>query len=237
MSAVAGYMRCSGKGQIAGDTFDRQYDSIRNCAQDKNFEVDKFFREEAVAGKTDAEDRPAFQEMVAWMMSEGCRTAIVESLDRLAREYRVQEQLIIYLASKGLSLIAANTGENITDAMMGDPMRRALVQVQGIFAELDKNLLIAKLQKARQRKRDKGERVEGRKPYGFHPHEVEVLARMKLMSAEHYTWTAIANELNEAGMMPRKGSKWFPATVGRILRRATGYVPRGDMNHIVPLPY
>jgi DNA invertase Pin-like site-specific DNA recombinase len=78
--------------------------------------------------------------MVSEIMKDGVDTILVESLDRLAREYRIQEQLLIYLASKGINLISANTGENVTKAISEDPMKKALIQIQGVFAELDKSL-------------------------------------------------------------------------------------------------
>ena len=72
---------------------------------------------------------------------------------------------MIYLASKGITLIAANTGENVTEAITSDPMRKAMVQMQGVFAELDKSMLVKKLRKARDRKRQETGRCEGPKPF------------------------------------------------------------------------
>ena len=167
LTPAVAYLRVSGGGQLSGDGFTRQSSACVLCAAQQGYEITAEYYEEAVPGKTDMEGRPAFQEMVASLLGNGCRVIIVEGLDRLAREYRIQEQLIIYLASKGLTLISANTGENVTEAMMGDPMRRALVQIQGIFAELDKNMIVAKLAKARKRKRENGGKCEGRKPYGL----------------------------------------------------------------------
>lgn len=219
MKAVA-YMRCSGLGQTSGDTWDRQSESIRAFAG-TNYSIEREYREEGVSGKTEHEDRPAFKEMVSDLLSNGCRTIIVESLDRLSREYRIQEQLLIYLASKGISLISANTGENVTDAMMGDPMRRALVQIQGIFAELDKNMTVAKLAKSRKRIRDKGQRCEGAKPFGHHPDKPDEKQTLQLMLSlsKHYSAAWIALELNSRGIKPRSGVKWHVNSVARILAR------------------
>ena len=44
-------------------------------------------------------------------------------------------------------------------------MKKALVQIQGVFAELEKSLLVKKLRAARERKRDKTGKCEGRKSY------------------------------------------------------------------------
>lgn len=218
MTAACAYMRCSGKAQVFGDTWDRQRDTIKACALAKGYSLDYEFREEAIPGKSDEESRPAFQEMIATLLGNGCKTIIVESLDRLAREYRIQEQLIIYIASKGLSLISANTGENITEAMMGDPMRRALVQIQGVLAELDKNMIVAKLRKARQRKRTNGERCEGRKPFGTLPGEQETL-RLILEKREMFNTDGIAQMLNVFGHKTRSGRPWRGSVIRKILAR------------------
>ena len=47
-------------------------------------------------GNTEMDARPAFMNMLADLLSNGCRTIIVERLDRLAREFRVQEELLLY---------------------------------------------------------------------------------------------------------------------------------------------
>lgn len=219
MNPAVAYMRCSGKASLFGDTWDRQIETIQRCASTKGYTMEREFREEAVPGKMDEEHRPAFQEMIATLLGNGCRTIIVESLDRLAREYRVQEQLIIYIASKGLTLISANTGENITEAMMGDPMRRALVQIQGIFAELDKNMIVAKLRKARTRMRNAGERCEGRKPYGTRPGEKDILTRIIQLRLAGQRSDEIAILLNQSGVPTRYGKRWHGGTVSKILSR------------------
>jgi DNA invertase Pin-like site-specific DNA recombinase len=177
------------------------------------------YREEAVPGKLDEESRPAFQRMISDLLGNGCRTIVIEGMSRLAREYRTQEHLIIYIASKGITLISADTGEDITAAMMGDPMRRALVQIQGIFSELDKNLLVAKLRKARVRQKELTGRSEGRKPFGDKPGEKEILDRMIAMKETGYNPERIAQVLNMQGVPTRYGKPWKAPTIAKILAR------------------
>jgi DNA invertase Pin-like site-specific DNA recombinase len=205
------YTRVSGQSQVAGDGHPRQEDSVRSFAYPHDFEMVEWFNEDAVSGKSEIEDRPKFQEMIAFCLAGECKTIVVEALDRLAREYRVQEQLLIYIASKGLSLIAANTGENVTEA---------LVQIQGILAELDKNLIVSKLMKARKRMRENGERCEGQKPYGSRPGEEEVITVI-LEARSRNGWTAkeIAIGLNLNGLSTRHGKPWTSTQVRRILAR------------------
>lgn len=217
-SAVA-YMRCSGASQVDRDSFPRQTNAIASCCRSKELELIREYREEAVPGKLDEESRPAFQQMISDLLSNGCRTIVVENMSRLAREYRTQEHLIIYIASKGLALISADTGEDITAAMMGDPMRRALVQIQGIFSELDKNLLVAKLKKARERQKASTGRSEGAKPYGMKDGEEETVHTMRSLRASGLSCDLIAEALNTNGIPARRGGKWLGCTISRILKR------------------
>jgi len=222
MTPAVAYYRVSGKSQIDGDGFHRQADAVKKFSLSFGFEIIHEFQEQAVPGKLDQDSRPAFQEMVSSLLGNGCRTIIVESMDRFARELRTQEQLIVYLASKGLSLISANTGENITEAMMGDPMRRALVQMQGVFAELEKNMIISKLKKARSRKKETGGHSEGRYAYGQHPAFIEeetTLNIMKNWRSSDWSFQEITERLNALNYKTRYGKPWSIGTVAKILNR------------------
>ncbi len=227
MTKAVGYCRVSGPSQLGRekDGFPRQMEAIEGCARLKGFTLEKHYLEKAVPGKLDEEHRPAFQEMVAALLSNGCRTIIIEGMHRLAREFRTQEQLIIYLASKGLTLIAADTGEDITAAMMGDPMRKALVQMQGIFAELEKNLLVAKLAKARQHRKERTGKGQGRHAFGEKPSEAQTLEQIAEWAATGSTTQRIATDLNSLNHKTRSGKPWRATVVAKIIHRlkAAGY--------------
>jgi len=147
----------------------------------------------------------------------------------LAREYRVQENIIIYLASKKIDLISANTGENITEAIASDPMRKALVQVQGIFSELDKSMHVTKLRKAREKIRQEEGRCEGAKPYGSMEGETEILKYIKRLRRKpknscrkRRTYQSIADHLNSKGLKPRRGEAWTSSLVYNVLKPNNG---------------
>lgn len=220
------YLRVSGNAQLDGGGFDRQLDTCTALASSKAFTIARTFEEKAIPGWKDEDERPAFQAMVAYMLDSGTKILIVEGLDRLARSYRVQEQLILYLAAKGLELYAANTGENITQAVMGDPMKKALVQIQGVFAELDKSMIVAKLKKGRQRTKEKLGRCEGQKPFGHYPGEGLILASILTNREFGMTCQAIADTLNSRRLPTRKGGIWHSAVIAAIVRRESTTVLR-----------
>ena len=220
MKAFA-YLRVSGKGQIEGDGFVRQEQAIRNFAKAHGFEIAGLFKE-GVSGTMDEADRPAFKEMLAEMLRDGVGTVIVEGMDRLAREYRIQESLLIFLASKGIELISARTEENVTKCIQDDPMKKALVQVQGIFSELEKSLLVRKLHVARMRKKASEGKCEGRKSYKeIAPQILGEISRMrrKRKGLKPLPFERIASALNERGYVNQSGSSFNGNSVRALWHR------------------
>ena len=234
MIEAVGYLRWSGLSQGDGDSFDRQKEDIESFAAKNGYRVIRYYIDDGVTGKADENSRPAFQEMVSDLLGNGCRVIIVERLQRLARLLRIQEQLVIYLASKELTLFSADTGENITEAIKGDAMKWALVQMQGVFNELDRRLLVEKLAKARKRIKTQGRRpgqkgystdfilntnAEGRKPMGQKPGESIIVDRMFALKASGLNYKQVADALNSEGHKTRYGKQWSTSGVHKILTR------------------
>jgi len=219
------YLRVSGVGQVTGTGLDRQLEEIRAWASKHGYEIGGVYREEGVSGATDEGARPAFREMVAAILRNGVRTVVVEGLDRLAREYRIQEALLVYLASKGITLISARTEEDVTAAVMGDPMRRALVQMQGVFSELEKSLLVRKLRVAREQVRSERGKCEGQRGYAeIDPDLVKRIRRLRRLphkgAARKRTWREIAEILNAEGRSTKRGGPFTASNVAGIHARA-----------------
>jgi site-specific DNA recombinase len=208
-----GYLRVSSDGQIEGDGFPRQKAAITKWAAEHGVRIVRWFCEEGVSGTTDGADRPAFQEMLVALLSNGVRTVLIERLDRIARDIVVQESILKELNRKGFELVSVNE----PDLCSADPYRSAMRQMLGVFAELDRKTIVLKLRAARQRKKQQTGRCEGRLPYGSYPAEVETLARLKSMHVQGSTYEAIAAALNSDSVKTRSGGLWYPATVRRIL--------------------
>lgn len=217
------YMRVSGLSQIDGYGFDRQEETCRAYAEKAGYEIVKVFREEGVSGTTEEADRPAFQDMMTMLLRNGVTTIIIESMDRLARELHIQGAFLTYLASKDVDLISARTEENVTQAAREDPLKKALIQIQGVFAELEKNQLVRRLRKGRERARAEGIR-EGRKPYGETPEERAVIRRVKALRRNRkgrpgHTLQEIADILNAEDIPTKTGGKWTTSQISRLTKR------------------
>lgn len=124
---------------------------------------------------------------------------------------------MIYLASKGITLINAATEEDVTEAVTSDPMKKALVAMQGIFAELEKNLLVKKLKMARDRKKALTGKCEGAPSY--EEAMPGITDFIKQCRGEGMTFPAIAERLNGNEVATAKGRKWTGQLVQNVLRK------------------
>lgn len=217
---VFAYLRVSSKGQVRGHGFERQTETISEFAEENGYFVKETFRD-AFTG-TEA-DRPEFNRMVATILGNGVRTILVESLDRLARDVMVQSLLLAKLAQHGVTLVNCVTGEDVTASMSEDPMRKALIQIQSVFSELEKSRLVGKLRKAREAKKAQNGKCEGRKAFGEKAGEEETIAFMRFLrrksSGKQMSFARIAEELNGKNVPTRTGAPWQTTTVQNILKR------------------
>ena len=86
---------------------------------------------------------------------------VVADASRLSRELSCQMALLAKFNQLGIECIDASSGRSLTDS--DDPMMEALTQMQGVFAQLEKRTLVAKLKSGRDAKsRELGRRCEGR---------------------------------------------------------------------------
>jgi DNA invertase Pin-like site-specific DNA recombinase len=217
---AVGYCRVSSIGQRkTGTGLNRQEETIRAYAKQAGYKLLTIYKESFTGTEN---DRPVFEKMIVDLLDNGCRVIICECLDRLARDLSVQLQIIALLANKGMTLINAMTGQDCTNPT--DPMTLAMIQVQGAFAQLDKNLLIRKLKKGRQAKKEKTGSCEGKKPYGYYQGESEILERIKQLHRKtkyekRLGPYEIATILNKENLPNRKGTPWHGATIRGIIER------------------
>ncbi|MFC1762668.1 recombinase family protein, partial [Planctomycetota bacterium] len=145
------------------------------------------------------------------------------------RRSMVSEQLLALLIRKDIAMISAMTGQCVTADVQdeNDPWKKFVIQLQTNFAELDKRLLVRKLRMAREAKKLKTGRCEGRKPYyGYYPGEEDVIKRIRQLARkphgqERLGCRAIARKLNKEGIRTRSGVPWSSTQVKSILGRKT----------------
>ncbi len=209
VTEAVGYLRVSGKDQITGDGFPRQRAAIAAYAKANGIKVVRYFEEKGVSGATEWDSRPAWVDMCASL--NGVRTIIIERLDRLARDYGIQEWVIRDLRKRGVTLLSTAEPDLASD----DPTRVLFRQILGSISQYDKTMIVLKLRGARHRMKAREGRCEGRKPYGDREGERAVIERMKELR-ETVTLAEVAGVLNAEGYPTRRGGPWIAATVSKM---------------------
>jgi DNA invertase Pin-like site-specific DNA recombinase len=218
------YLRCSGLGQVGGDTWDRQQAAISKYAKAHGLQVVDEFRDAGISGTKDLENRPGLAALLDRVESNGVRVILVETSSRLARDLLVSEVILRQLADAGCTVIAADSGTDLT-ADTDDPTRRLIRQVLGAVDEFDRRVTVLKLRAARDRKsRKAGRRIEGRKPFGSRPGEAQAMARIRELHRKPHgrdrrSLQDICDTLNQEGVATRTGKPWTKQVLHRIVSR------------------
>jgi len=215
-----GYLRVSGKGQIEGDGFERQKDTIARYAKANQIQVVQEFRDEGISGSKDALDRPGLTDLFVALKANGVRLVIVENATRVARDLMVSEIILAEFRNLGVKVVSADGGVDLT---LGndDPTGKLVRQILSAVSEWEKCLIVQKLRASRLRIRRSGQRCEGRKAYGVTPEEQKVIEKIVVWRKERKSYAEIASGLNAEGIPTRMGSEtnWHPTQVQRIISR------------------
>lgn len=222
MTPVFGYIRVSTTKQLDGEGPARQQEQIaRYCAQRGLF-VQRWFTDD-VTGTSSAADRRQFCEMISLMGDATTKTIVVESADRLARDLIVSELAIQEARSRGFKILEARSDTDLTDS--SDPTRVVIRQVLGALAEWNKSTMVLRLRDARERKRARGERCEGRKPFASRSeYDAETWALMTGWRRAGWSFGQIQRELNKQGRRTPQGKThaagnyyWYRSSVAKML--------------------
>jgi len=227
MEKVFAYLRVSDPSQIKGDGFTRQEKAIRDYAKSNKLAIHSVFKEEGVSGTL--EHRPALAEMLVSLEQNGhgVKTIVIEKLDRLARDYMIQEFIIRDFQKQGFNIISTMEGKDLCG---DDPTRKLIRTIMGAFAEYDKTMIVAKLRASRERIKLKTGKCEGRKGYNETEQGRAILERINDLrrspeNGKRLTWQQIADQLNMEGVLTMDGKIW---SLFRVQQTAIPYI--ADVN-------
>src|SRR5262245_48052602 len=131
---LVAYLRVSSNGQLDGYGFASQRADIRVWARARGHRL-VAEHTDAVTGTLDAPDRPGLSDAIRLVRRPPQADGIVVArLDRLARQLSTQEAILALVWRDGGRVFTADTGEVLRDDP-DDPMRTAMRQMAGVFAE------------------------------------------------------------------------------------------------------
>ncbi|WP_116951459.1 recombinase family protein [Jiangella endophytica] len=159
-------LRVSSTGQLDGYGLDAQRRDITLWAKAHGHRLISWHHD-VVSGTVDAADRPGLSAaLLDLVRAEGL---IVARLDRLARQVTTQEAILAAVWRQGYQVFAADQGEVVKDDP-DDPMRTAMRLMMGVFAQVDRMLIVKRLRDGREAKAATGKKATGSYAFGYKGH-------------------------------------------------------------------
>lgn len=242
---LAAYLRVSTDRQAEqGFGLDVQESAVQAWAKANGHRIVGWFRDEGVSGSNGVETRDALPQALNAIHRGEAEGIVVYSLDRLARKLEHQEGILAHVWKDAGRVFSIGDGGEILEDDPDDPMRTAIRQMRGVFAQLERAMITKRMRDGKRQKRSqRGYVGDGSPPYGMiskdgelvkAPDEQKAIAMMKRLRRQGKSLREIGRALEEAGHKPpqtnRPGirrrtqgtvpsGRWHPTTVSAILKR------------------
>lgn len=226
------YIRTSTSKQLDAYGPDSQYADIRKWAKAAGHRiVDK--KIDDISGTTDMTDRPGLLDALQMIRKPPQADGIVvANLTRLARELHVQEAILATVWAEEKHVFAADQGEILKNDP-DDPMRTAMRQMQGVFAQLDRAMITKRLRDGRKMKALAGKHSVGQYQFGLTgigegrerdagpcEDEQQAVTRIVELRAQGLSYRAVGERLDGEGLTPRRAARWSAMSVRSVAQRA-----------------
>ncbi len=204
---MVGYLRCSTQEQAeSGLGIEAQRRAIEAEANARGWVVTTYLSDLGVSGKS-TRNREGFAAAVAMIEAGGADILVAAKVDRLARSLRDFCELLDRAESNGWTVMALDAPFDATT-----PSGRAMLQILGTFAELERRLISARVTDALAVKKSEGVQL-GR------PKVVPdaVVARIVRDRDSGRSLPSIADGLNsDAIPTAHGGQRWYASTVRSV---------------------
>lgn len=221
-TAVA-YFRTSSATNVGADkdSDDRQRAACHAYAKAAGVKIVHEFYDAAVSGADPIDARPAFIDMLTYCHTNEISQIVVETASRFARDIGIQVAGFDMLRGLGIDLIAADSPQAFID---DTPTAVMVRNILGVVSQFQKADMVAKLKSARDRKRQKTGKCEGRKSWQeMNPDMISLvkrLARVNPKTKHTRSLRQIAGEIATQGYVNGKGQPFQAAQISRMLGRA-----------------
>jgi DNA invertase Pin-like site-specific DNA recombinase len=224
---LAAYTRVSTIGQVReGYGLDAQRADIRAWARSDHHRVMLWCSDEGISGANGVDTRRGLYEALQAVHDGRVQGIVFTSLDRLARKMTEQEGVLAEVWRAGGHVFSLGDGGEILEDDPDDPMRTAIRQMRGVFAQLERGLIRQRMAKGRREKKAQGGYVAGSPRYGLKAHdkalvvdveEAAVVAQIKALRTDGLSLRAIVRQLEADGVTSKRGARWHPTTVARLV--------------------
>ncbi|MCL5960157.1 MAG: recombinase family protein [Chloroflexi bacterium] len=224
---VALYARVSTVRQEQDETIASQLTSLEAYAAEHGYQIDDahVYLDDGYSGAR--LERPGLDRLRDAAQGGLIDLVLVHSPDRLARDYVSQQVAIAELKRQGCAV------EFVHGPTSDKPEDRLLLQMQGMFAEYERTLILERTRRGRLHKAQQGLLIAGRTPYGYRriparngqPAYLEIHEPEAKTVRQMYHWLLveglsnrqIAKRLREQGVKAPYSDLWHADTVRNML--------------------
>lgn len=219
-AAAVAYYRTSSASNVGADkdSQKRQQDAVRAYAEAHQLDVVREYYDAAVSGADPVMDRPGFAAMLDYILGNGARIILVENASRFARDLAVQIAGHDMLKSRGITLVPVDAPNHFQDETPTATMVRSIL---GAVSQFEKEALVLKLRKARDRKSAAlGRRIEGNPAFRAAAAPETHVQAAQAAHAKGLSLRAVAKDMAAQGFVSRSGKPYSAQSVKVLLHRA-----------------
>ncbi len=232
-TVAVGYCRVSTREQVEhGASLAAQEERIRAYCALRGLTLAAVEIEEGVSGGMPFQARPAGARVLEAVCTGAVQAVVVVKLDRAFRDAADALLVTRQWDDAGAALHIVDMGGNSIDTTSA--AGRFMLTVLAGAAEMEKNLIGDRTAAALEHLQAQGVRIgraalgetftdatdaNGRRTLAPVPEEAETVQRIVALRGEGRTLREIADALAAEGRATKRGGKWAPATVAKILER------------------
>ena len=225
---IYGYSRVSSVEQASDgkSSLDDQERVIQGVAMIHGIASVTMFRDIGISGSVPLRERPGGRALLEavkpgdWILAS--------KMDRMFRSTRDALVMVEDLRKVGIGVVLAD----ISNTPLNDTGTGAfLLNIKAAVADLERDMIRERTAAGRASKKARGGHVGGDAPYGYRKigtgaaamleadeDEQKIISQMRSMKDSGYSFTRIANTLNDLGVSAREG-KWWQRQIMRALER------------------
>ncbi len=179
-----GYVRVS----LESENPENQVQAIEEFCKQQGLELLKIFRDIGVSGSKAAFEREGFKQLIEAANLLGIKTIVIYDLTRLGRDLFDLIETYKKLLEEGFNILFVKHPELNArpDSPIGEALRKAILTVLGVVAELERAFIRERTKAALERARKEGKHV-GRRPVEIPLDLVKKYRRQGLSKRAIYT--------------------------------------------------